>query len=424
MKFYKTKLKNGLRLITVPMSSLESATVAIWTRVGSRHESEKTSGISHFLEHMAFKGGKKYPNAKAVSVALDGIGASYNAGTDKEFTNYYVKVRDKKLEKGFDVLSDMLLTPSLREEDINREKGVIIEEIGMYEDHPSSYVWQLFERSIFAGSPLQKDIIGTRQTVKSFNQNNFNKFRGEHYHANNMLITVAGAVTPKRSKQLAEKYFGSTPKKSKPKSIKKLPHIQKSPTINLLNQKREQTNLILGFPGFAHADKSRYIENILTIILGGGMSSRLFTEIREKRGLAYTVFAENSHYKHAGYFCVYAGVDPKKSTQAIKVILDELYNLANNKNPISAKELLKAKEYTKGHLALAFESTNFINSFYGIEELMTGKVRTPDEIFKAIDSITVEQITSLAKKIFIPKKLNLALIGPHKSKTEFEKIIQ
>lgn len=423
MNYSLHTLKNGLRLLTVPMPGLESATVTIWVKTGSRNEDRRVAGISHFLEHMAFKGGKKYPNAKAVSEAVDEVGGEFNASTSKEFTDYYIRIRTKLIERAFDVLSDMLVDPLLKQEEIDKEKGVIIEEMNLYEDTPVRRIWDLFEQVIFTGHALGEDIIGKKETVSSLKRGDFVSYRNKFYYAKNMLITVAGGINEKQIIDLANKYFGTFVEKSNGVEKLVLPK-ENEVRVKLTSKKVEQTHFIVGFPGDKFGQPDRFKDAVLDVLLGSGMSSRLFTEVREKRGLAYSVRSDIDRFLDAGYFSVYAGVDPKKAQEALRVILDQLYGLVDKKYPIDNKELSKAKEFLKGHLALSLEDTRGVNNFFGYDELMRGKVETPEEFFKKIDEVTVEDLYASAKKIFSAKRANLAIIGPYRNSVSFGKILK
>lgn len=422
MDYKLTRLSNSLRVLTIPMPSLESATVAVWVKTGSRNEEDEVLGLSHFLEHMAFKGGKKYPSSKAVSEAIDSIGGEFNASTSKEITQYYVRIRSKLIERAFDVLSDIILRPTLKEKDVKKEKGVIIEEMNLYEDTPVRRIWDLFEQVIFENHPLGRDIIGTKLTVPSLKRDDFVKYRDKYYYAKNMLVSVAGGVSEKQVLELTKKYFGEIEKEDGGKQVLKSPASAKI-RVKLVSKKVEQAHLIVGFPADKLGEPNRYKDAVLDVILGSGMSSRLFTEVREKRGLAYSVRSETERCLDAGYFCVYAGVDVKKASEALKVILDQVYGFSRKKYPLQEKELNKAKEYLKGHLALSLEDTRGVSSFFGYEQLMLGKVRTPEEVFKKVNEVTIEDVYASAKRIFDSKKANLAIIGPYKSQEKFEKIL-
>ncbi len=424
---YKTKtLSNGVRFIHIYLPSLESATFTVWYKVGSRYEEDRVAGISHFLEHMAFKGGKRYPTAKDVSEAMDAIGAENNASTSQEYTNYYVRTSVKNLPKAVDVLADTLLYPALKPKEIERERGVIIEEINMYEDDPKTYVQELYGRLIFKNHSLGRDIAGTRDTVRSIKRKDFIDFRFKYYKANNVVVTVSGGIGFEKALDLTERYFGMLEKIEEiTNGYQKFDFIQERPQISMQSRKTEQTNLVIGFPGKKHGEPDRWAETLMGVILGSGMSSRLFREVRERRGLAYAVTAGSSHYLDTGEFSAYAGVPVAKAEEAVKVILQEFYKLADSKTAsISKQELVKAKEFYKGHVALSLENTKWVNYFFGYEEIKGKKIKTLEEVCKEIDKVTSEEIVSVAKDIFKPEKVNLAIIGPYTSPDKFESLLQ
>ena len=422
MNYKIATLSNGLRVLTIPMPSLESATVTVWVKTGSRNEEDRVLGLSHFLEHMAFKGGRRYPSAKAVSEAIDASGGEFNASTSKEVTQYYVRIRSKLLQRAFDVLSDIVLQPTLKKNEIKKEKGVIIEEMNMYEDTPVRRIWDIFEQVIFSDHPLGRDIIGTRKTVSSLKRNDFSDYRNRFYFAENMLISVAGGVEEKEILSLSQKFFGEVQARNKTKEESNAPGNDRV-RIKLVSKKVEQAHFIIGYPAEKLGGDNRYKDAFLNAILGSGMSSRLFTEVREKRGLAYSVRSDIERYLDTGYFAVYAGVDPSKAKEALKIILDQLYGLKSKKYKISKKEFEKTREYLKGHLALSLEDTRTVSSFFGGEELMLNKVRTPEEVYKKLDKIKIEDIYEAAEKIFDNKRANLAIIGPYKDEVQFEKLL-
>ncbi|MFC1649837.1 M16 family metallopeptidase [Patescibacteria group bacterium] len=422
MRHKLSHLPNKLPFLTVPIPNTDSVTLTIWANVGSRNETGKVAGISHFLEHMVFKGTTKRPTPKIIAEEIDSFGGEFNAGTSKEWTNFYIKAPVKRLETAFDVLSDMVLDPLIDKEALGREKGVIVEEIGMYEDTPSAHIGDLFERLIFAKSVLGRDIIGTRETVRGVKRGDFTKYRNKHYFAKNFLVTVSGGVGQKKVNGLVQKYFSGLKSGTKRKDPK-LKIVQTKPQLSVTYKKSEQAHLILGFLGTPRGHKDRFIESVLTTILGQGMSSRLFTEVREKRGLAYAVRSSATGYQDTGYVDTYAGVDPKRATEAVKVILDQHMGLANGEYKITDKELKKAKEYIKGHLALGLENTKAINSFFGVQQLKRGKIDTPDFIYKSIDKVSISQVLQVAKKLYTKENLNLAVIGPFKNKSAFQTII-
>ena len=423
MKYHKTILSNGLRILTVPMPSLESVTVSVWMKTGSRNENSKNNGISHFLEHMFFKGTKNRPTAKQIAEEIDSIGGIQNAGTSKEYTQYYIKCRADKIETAFDLLSDMTMNSLLDSKEIEREKGTIIEEIRMYEDTPMINIGEVFESLIYSGHTLGMDIAGTEKTVGGMKRKDFLDYRSNFYTPENMILTVAGGVDQNTANELAKKYFEKLIKSTTKPAFNKFTARQATPKIKLHNKKKEQTHVILGFRADGKNYKGRYAQTILSAILGGGMSSRMFTEVRERRGLAYAIRTSMDRYTDIGYIGTYAGLDTKRAEEAVKVMLDEYYKILDLKSQILDPELLKAKEFLKGHLALALEDTSDVSSFFGDQELFSDKVLTPEEVFKEIDKVTLDEVNFEAKRLFVPARLNLAIIGPYKDDEKFKKLL-
>lgn len=424
MNYKLHKLSSGLRVLMVPMPGLESATVTIWVKTGSRNEDPKVGGISHFLEHIVFKGSKKRPSAKEISEAVDAMGGEFNAATSKEWTNFYIKAGKDNLESSMDILSDMVLNPLIKKDEIEREKGTIVQEIKMYEDTPMIHIGDVFEELIFEGNQLGMDTIGSEKTVRGIMREDFIAYRDAHYHPNTMLITVAGGIEEKEVIKLAEKYFAGVGIEQKPFEYDKFKISQKEPRLKLQTKESEQTNLILGFTAEGKDYKGRFAQSMLSAILGGGMSSRMFIEVRERRGLAYSVRTSIERYQDVGYLETYAGVDTKKADEAIKVILDQCYGLSSGKYPIANEEFEKAKGFLKGNLALALEDTRDVGTFFGEQELFKEEVLTPEEIYKKVDAVTIEDVYFEAKKLFVPEKLNLAIIGPFKSDKKFLQLIK
>ena len=426
MNFRLHKLTGGLRVLTVPMPSLESVTVTVWVKTGSRNESEKVGGISHFLEHMVFKGSRKRPSAKEISEAVDSLGGEFNAGTSKDWTNFYIKARAGSLETAMDILSDMVLNPLLKSEEIEKEKGTIIEEIRMYEDTPIYRIGEVFEQLIFEGNSLGRDIGGTEKSVLVIKRSDFEKYREKYYHPENILITVAGGVEEKEVLESVKKHFGEL--KSQNREAKNtnqdFKFDQTRPKFKLHSKKKEQAHFVLGFVADGREYKGRYAQSILSVILGGGMSSRLFIDVRERRGLAYSIRTSVDRYRETGYMGTYAGVDPKKADEAVSVILEQSYGIAGGKFPISGSELKKAKEFLKGHLALALEDTKDVTSFFGEQTLFLPEILTPEEIFKRVDRISIDEVLSEAKRLFVPSRLNLAVIGPYNNGSKFEGLLR
>ena len=423
MNFQRKVLANGLRVITIPMPSFESATVLVMVGAGSRYETKLNNGISHFLEHMAFKGTKKRPSAIAISTLIDGIGGQFNASTGKEVTNFYIKSAANKIEVSMDVLSDMLLNSKFDEKEIEKEKGVIIEEMNMNEDNPMRIIGDLYENLMYGDTPLGRDIIGKKEIIRSTTRANFLSYMKSLYSAENMVVVIAGGIQTEATQKLTEKYFAQMPKFDTIRYNKSYSN-QKKPQVLIKSKKTEQVHLALGFRTvqFNHPDK--YALDVLASVLGGGMSSRLFNEVREKRGLAYYVSSGSDLYSDTGSFVTWAGVDPKKIKDAISIILQEHSKIARRKSQVGKEELEKVKSYIKGHWVLAFENSMTVANHYASWEVLEKKIESLDEAMKKIDAVTIEQLEAAAKKYFVETGLNLAVIGNFSSGQEFENLLE
>ncbi len=421
MEFTKKTLKNGLRVITIPMPSFESSTVMVGVGAGSRYETKLNNGISHFLEHMAFKGTKKRPTAMHISSLIDGIGGEFNAFTSKESTVYFVKSAAAHAELCMDVLADMLQNSKLKREEIEKERGVILEEINLYEDTPARKIGDIYESLLYGDTPMGWDIAGEKEVIKKITREDFQSYMGSLYSPSNMVVVVAGGVDSEKTGEMVEKYFGKM-KRFDTVKYKKTNDEQKNPQVLVRQKQTEQVHIALGFRTVPLLHPDHYALSVLASILGGGMSSRLFHEVREKRGLAYYVRTSSEHYQDVGNLVSTAGLDPKRITDGIKVIVAE-YGKIKNSNPPSEKELKKAKEYIKGHLVLELEDSRAVSGFYAAQELLERKIETPEEVIEKIDKITIKDISKVAKKYLIQKNLNLAVIGNFTDGQSFEKLL-
>lgn len=431
MKFTKKVLPNGLTVISVPMPSFESATALIMVGAGSRYETSKNNGISHFLEHMAFKGTKARPTYLEIAGLIDGIGGEFNAFTSKEYTGYYVKAGKNNIEVVIDLLSDMVQNSLLDSAEIEKEKGVIIEEINLYEDTPMRHIGDIFERLLYGDTPLGWDTAGEKDIIRSLKREDFVAYMKSLYSPENMTVIFAGGIETKAAEKLAEKYLGSL---KKFKTAKALPikEAQSKPAVTIKHKVTEQAHLALGVRTVPLDSKDRYPLSVLASILGGGMSSRLFSEVREKRGLAYYVRASSDHYEDAGSLVVTAGVDPKRIFEAVEVIASELSDLRDEKKPISKEELRKAKEYIKGHLVLELEDSRSVSIYYATQQVLEKEIDNPESVLKKIDAVTTDDILRVSKKYLIDKTLNFAVIGnfgkdkktEEANKLKFEKLLK
>lgn len=423
MKHTKKVLSNGLKVITVPMPSFESATALVMVGAGSRYENRQNNGISHFLEHMAFKGTKSRPTFMEISGLVDGIGGEFNAFTGKEYTGYYIKAGKNNIEICLDLLSDMLQNSKLEEIEVEKEKGVIIEEINLYEDTPMRNIGDIYERLLYGDTPLGWDTVGEKDIIRKIKREDFITYLADFYSPSNMTIILAGGITEKESENLAEKYF-SAMKKFKTKKALPVKENQKTPAVAIKNKKTEQAHLALGVRTVPLDSPDRYALSVLSSILGGGMSSRLFSEVREKRGLAYYVRASSDQYTDAGSLVITAGVDPKRTSEAVEVILAELADLREGRKKIKPDELKKAKEYLKGHLVLELEDSRSVSIFYATQNILEKDTKNPSEVLSRIDKVSEKDVVKAAKKYLIKETLNLAVIGDFNDKGKFERLLK
>ncbi len=415
MKYYKRVLKNKLTIIEVPSTDAESVVVDFFVKTGSRSETSKENGISHFLEHFLFKGTKKYPTAMAITELVDGIGGEMNANTGKEHTQYFIKAHHSRLEMIFEILTDMIQSPLLDKPEMEREKGVIVEEINMYKDSPRAVVSNLLEETMWPKQALGRDIAGSPETVTKFTQAMFRSYLERHYQTGNMLVGISGKYDRAKLNKLITKYWSKLPSK-KFHGWDKSSNGQSSSRIAIHRKDTQQAHFDLGFKSFGYGDKRNKVASVLSSILGGGMSSRLFTEIREKRGLAYYVRAGQGPYIDTGVFDISAGVRVSHLEEALAVTLEELSKIAYG--TIEAKELFKAKEFIKGKTTIYLEDNQARLDWFLEQAAFKKETKTPNEAFKEIDSVTIAQVQKLAREIFDPKKMTLAVVGPYKKSME------
>jgi len=400
------------------MRETQTVTVMAMIGVGSRYESEKEAGLSHFIEHMFFKGTKKRPTTLAISEELESIGGEFNAFTSKDKTMYYAKVDAKHIGTALDVISDMYLNSKMEEKEIAKEKGTIIQEINMYEDMPMRKVDDIFEGMLYAKNSLGREITGSKKTVSSFKQKDFVAYMKKFYVANDTVVAVAGNFDEKKVILEIKKLFSKMISGKKIK-ISKVKEKQKDSQTKIKFKKTDQTHLILGVRAYRRNHKDRYALALMSIILGGGMSSRLFIEVREKRGLAYYVRTRIEAYEDVGYVSTSAGVEHKNLEKTMGVILAEYKKISKVK--VSEKELQKAKDFIKGRSVMGMESSDEVAMFFADQELTDGEILTLEEKFKLIDKVSIDDILRVAQDVFQKSRLNLAVIGPHKNSEKLKK---
>lgn len=415
--YQKTTLDNGVRILTEEIPHVRSVSTGIWINVGSRDETEQNNGISHFIEHMMFKGTEKR-SPKDIAEELDAVGGQLNAFTTKEYTCYHTKVLDEHFNLASDILSDMVFNSKFNQEDIDREKNVIIEEIKMYEDAPDELVHDMFTKTIWKGHPLGRPIIGTAEIVNAFSREDLMDFYNKYYTPNKMIVSVAGNINHATVVERLKPLFG----KDNPVETSRISSPPKGVSeIVCRNKGTEQVHIVIGTPGYALDHNDIYAVQLMNTVLGGGLSSRLFQEIREQRGLVYSVYSYHSSYHDTGIFAVYAGLSKKNVNQAMELVFKEIQDIS--KNGLLEKELQRAKDQLKGGLFLSLENVNSRMSRLGKSEMYLGKVLEPDEIVEKVYKVTNEDIQRVANNMFKPESFTLAAIGPWEDNNELKDVL-
>ncbi len=406
--YQKTTLDNGLRVITAPMPHTRSVCLSIFIGVGSRYETEAEAGISHFIEHLLFKGTEKRPTAKTISEAIEGVGGVLNGGTSKELGVYWCKVAQQHFTLALDVLVDMLLHSKFDSQEIEKERQIIIEEINMNKDSPPQQVDMLIDELLWPGHPLGRDVAGRKESVAAISGATMLDYLQSQYRPDNTVVAIAGNVQHQEVIASVIQVLGSWTKQRQHPEYRAY---QEKVTRRLHIEPRdtEQAHLILALPGISLLHPKRFTLGLLNVILGEGMSSRLFTEIRDNLGLAYSIHSYVDHFLDSGSFTVYAGVEPKNLKTAIKAILEQLSQL---KKPIPESELSKAKELSKGRLLLQMEDSRSVAGWLGGQEILTDRILTPDEVISIVGAITTEELEEIAQEIIVANKLRLAVVGP------------
>lgn len=400
-----------------PMTNTEAVTLLVSVKVGSRWETRKINGISHFLEHLFFKGTKSRPEPGQVHKDLNKIGADHNAFTSKEMTSYWVKLSAKDFDIGLDVVSDILLEPLFKKEEIEKERGVIIQEIDMYEDNLRAKAQNVLENVVYGDQPVGWDIAGTKKTVTGIKRDDIISYEKENYLSENMVVAVAGDFDKKEALGKLEKTFGKI-RKGMNKSCKKAKISQSQPRVKIINKDSDQTHLAAAFRAYDMFDEKRYVLNLLSVILGGNTSSKLFMEIREKLGLAYYVYSWGDQYLDCGYLGMAAGVPHIKLPEVVKKITEICASIKDG--AISEDDIKFAKSYVRGQMALKFETSDEIAGFVSGQELFYNKVIQPDDIFEKIEKVSKKDILAAAKELFVPERANLTAIGKHETGAKTE----
>ena len=416
--YQHNKLDSGLNLVTVPMKGTRTVTVLVLVGAGSKYETKQNNGISHFLEHMFFKGTKNRPNTMDIATELDGVGASYNAFTDKECTGYWVKLDATQKKLGLDVVSDMLLNSKFAQEEIDRERGVITEEINMYHDNPLMYIDDVFEECLYGDTPAGWEIIGPKKNIKKFQRKDFLDYFKKQYGAENTVVCIAGNVDSEDSKKVVEDYFKKI-RQTQPRKKQPVQDKQSSPQIKLKYKDTDQVSLALGVRAYPVDHEDEFTAKMISTVLGGSMSSRLFTQLRERGGLAYYVRTFYEAYSDSGYIATQAGVPKNKLDRSIDIILKEYQRIKDE--GLDEKELQRTKDLIRGRMVLQLEGSDNVANWYARQATFRKDIFTLKKFLDKIDKVTAEDVKRVGEDIFQNKGLNLALIGPFKEKAGFKK---
>lgn len=415
-----TLLPSGLKIILTPIEGTKSVTVLCLVGAGSRYETKEVNGISHFLEHMFFKGAKRYKNAAEVSSAIDGVGGDFNAFTAKEYAGYYVKLASHQKEVAFDVIGDMMTGATFLEEEIQKERGVIMEEYNMYQDTPMYQVGWDFEKLMFGDQPMGWDQIGTKETIQTLTRQQFIDYKEALYTPDNIVISVSGHFEEKEIMELIHNYF---PLPDGKRAFDYLPyeHLQTDRKVILQHKKTEQGHIIIGFPGLPARHDDEYAAKVLSVILGGNMSSRMFMNVRESKGLCYYIRTSTDEYADVGDFSTSAGVDVSRVDLAITAIMEEYRKIQEEE--VGEQELRKAKEFLKGKIVLRLEDSEEYAHMMGKQALMYDKIRSVDEILHSIDEVTAADVLRVAKALLVEDKVKMAMIGPYENEEHFASLL-
>lgn len=421
MNHQRTVLKNGIRIISSNMPQMRSVATTVYIKAGSRYESKKINGISHFLEHMLFKGTKKYPQQADIARSIEGIGGQLNAWTDQDHTAYWNLLPAKFGKVGLEVLSEMLFNSILDESAIDRERGVILEEINRQFDDPSTHVFELLINLMWPDQPLGWPVIGNKDNIKNIKRKDFVDYMDLLYQGKTIVVSVAGNIEHNEVVSVVEKLF--LPKTSGelivPIGVK---NEQKLPRVNIYYKKTDQAHLAIGVHGLANSDPDKYAWSLMNVILGQGMSSRLFLNIREEKGLAYHISSGIDTYEDTGMLYVHAGLNLQKLNDAIEAICGEFQVMRDK--PVDEGELRRAKDYTIGSINLSMDDTDSVSSWFGRQELLMKQVLTSEQVIEKIEKVTIADIQNIAKHVFCDKNINLSVIAPVKNSGQFESLLK
>jgi predicted Zn-dependent peptidase len=419
--YRRTTLDNGLRVVSETMPSTRSVAVSVYVGAGSRYETPEQAGMSHLLEHLLFKGTCKRPTPQEISELIEGVGGVMNAGTDRELTVYYAKVARVHFDRAADVLADMVRHPLMANEELEKERNVVIEEIASTGDSPAQLVDVLLDATMWPGQPLGRDVAGTEESVAALTRDGTVTYLRRQYVPNNIVVAVAGAIEHEEVVAALRGTLGDW-QPGKPSVWFPAVDGQHGPRIAVKYKKTEQAHIEIAVHAVSSRDPDRFALDLISVILGEGMSSRLFLELREKRALCYDVHSYTAHYLDTGSFAVYAAVDPKKTVEAAKALIEELSRLSAA--GVTDDELHKAKELSKGRLLLRMEDTRSVSGWLGGQEMLNGEIKTPDDVVALVDAVTMDDMRRVATKILRQDRLTMALVGPFRSEKKFAALLK
>ena len=419
--YHKTTLENGLRVITAPMPHARSVAVSIAVGAGSRYETDAQAGLSHFVEHLCFKGTEHHPTSREVSEIIDSVGGVINAGTDRELTVYYSKVGQAHFGLALDVLADLIRRPLFAPDEVEKERQVIIEELAMIADSPAQQVDVLLDETLWPDQPMGRDVAGSEASVRGLSREMAVDYLQRQYVPNNTVVSIAGALTHEEAVERVAGALGDWPR-GEPGDWFRAVDGQETPRVAVKYKKTEQAHISLAVRGLPLQHPDRYALSLLSVLLGEGMSSRLVQELRERRGLCYDVHSYVSYFLDTGSFAMYIGVDPARAPEALRVLLEELSRLRGE--GVSEEELARTKELVKGRLLLRMEDTHAVSDWLGVQELLTGRIRTVDEVTEFIDAVTEDDLRRVARQLLISEQLNLAVVGPFRTDRRFLSLLR
>lgn len=420
--YEKTTLANGIRVVTGPMTGVKSASLIFSYAVGSRFEPAPIAGVAHFLEHMLFKGTERRPDPMMISQEVEGVGGMLNAATGREGTSYWCKVPSTHFALSYDVLADILRNSVIDADELAKERSVIVEEIRSIQDSPEELVHEIIDEVVWGEQPVGRSIAGSEETVGAIDRAGMVDFWQRNYGPNRLVITAAGDVKHAEVVELTERFFGDLPAPDAPDEWDQTANEQQEARVRLLERETEQAHLCLSMPALPYTTERRYVQGTIEAILSSGMSSRLFQEIREKRGLVYSVYGYFRPYIDVGQGVIYAGTDLERVEETVAASVEELRKLRDE--PVPDEELRRTKDLRKGRLLMGLEDSRSVASWLGSQEITYGEIRSPEEVMERIEAVTVEEVQELARELFQPEKMSLALVGPYSDEEKFASLLK